>query len=131
MLHAAAPTRAPPPAAPTKSQLAPELLPPDAVPPTPTPTPGPNAPRSPLPPTPGAAGGTAGAPGPAPTEGQPELQAAVVAGLEASKAAVADALGREARAMLLRRVSLADGGAEAKLGQLASALTLFIESDAA
>lgn len=32
--------------------------------------------------------------------------------------------------MLLRRVSLADGGAEAKLGQLASALTLFIESDA-
>jgi hypothetical protein len=31
--------------------------------------------------------------------------------------------------MLLRRVSLADATAEQKLGQLSSALTLFIESD--
>jgi hypothetical protein len=67
---------------------------------------------------------------PAPTEGQPEQQAAVIAGLAGAKEAVAEILGREARAMLLRRVSLADGTAEQKLGQLSNALTLFIESDA-
>jgi hypothetical protein len=54
----------------------------------------------------------------------------VVAGLDAAREAVAATLGREARAMLLRRVSLADASAEQKLGQLSSALTLFIESDA-
>ena len=187
-------------------QLVPELLPPDAIPPTPSPAPLSPAPRSPAPGGPGQDGDAA--PASSPTDGQPELQAAVAAGLEAAKDAVATVLGREARAMLLvscccalcllpvvclclrlvlsgsayaqsackwlpvvdatahgascvgrpgvctptcctalrvlttlhppcphrllmqRRVSLADTTAEAKLGQLASALTLFIESDA-
>lgn len=110
------------------TQLAPELLPPDAVPPTPSPAPAASpALRSPAPAA--TPGGTARR-GPSPTEGQPDLQAAVLAGLESAKEEVAEVLGREARAMLLRRVSLADVTAEAKLGQLASALTLFIESDA-
>lgn len=81
-------------------QLAPELLPPDALPPTPSPAPLSPAPRSPAP---GAGGTTDGeaAPASSPTDGQPELQAAVAAGLEAAKDAVATVLGREARAMLL------------------------------
>jgi hypothetical protein len=61
--------------------------------------------------------------------GRPEQLAGVAAGLDEAKAAVGSILGREARAMLLRRVSLADATAEQKLGQLSSALTLFIESD--
>ncbi|PRW39299.1 impaired sucrose induction 1 [Chlorella sorokiniana] len=109
------------------TQLVPELLPPDALPPTPSPAPLSPAPRSPAP---GATMDAETAPASSPTDGQPELQAAVAAGLEAAKDAVATVLGREARAMLLRRVSLVDTTAEAKLGQLASALTLFIESDA-
>ncbi|KAI3431584.1 hypothetical protein D9Q98_004634 [Chlorella vulgaris] len=102
------------------TQLVPDLLPPDALPPP-----------SPSPATPGASAPTPRARlRPAPTEGQPEQQAAVIAGLAGAKEAVAEILGREARAMLLRRVSLADGTAEQKLGQLSNALTLFIESDA-
>jgi hypothetical protein len=99
-------------------QLVPELLPPDALPP---PTPGHPPPTPGAPPSPSKL--------PAPTEGQPEQQAAVKAGLERAKDAVAATLGREARSMLLRRVSLGDASAEQKLGQLSSALTLFIESD--
>lgn len=80
-------------------QLVPELLPPDAIPPTPSPAPLSPAPRSPAP---GGPGGDAdAAPASSPTDGQPELQAAVAAGLEAAKDAVATVLGREARAMLL------------------------------
>ena len=58
------------------------------------------------------------------------MAAAVLAALDGAKAAVTDTLGREVWSMLQRRISLSDVSAEAKLGQLSSALTLFIESDA-
>ncbi len=80
-------------------QLVPELLPPDALPPTPSPAPLSPAPRSPAP-GPSSSDADA-APAGSPTDGQPELQAAVAEGLEAAKDAVATVLGREARAMLL------------------------------
>lgn len=101
-------------------QLVPDLLPPDARPP---PSPALTSTPRPGPPTPGPAG-------PAPCEGQPEATAAVLAALEGAKSAVTEVLGREVWSMLQRRISLSDISAEAKLGQLSSALTLFIESDA-
>lgn len=75
------------------------------------------------------AGATPGVQRPAPTEGRPEQAEAVLAALDAAKGVVAEVLGREARAMLLRRVSLADGAASSKLAQLANALNLFISPD--
>ena len=95
----------------------PELLPAEAVPP-PTPAPAGSAPLTPQPPAPAADSGGGRT---APTDGLPEQQAEVLAGLEAAKATVGTVLGREARAMLLRRVSLADSApAGQKLGQLAA-----------
>ncbi len=101
-------------------QLVPDLLPPEARPPT---SPAPSSTPRPGPPTPGPAE-------PAPCEGQPEAAAAVLAALDGARAAVTGTLGREVWSMLQRRISLSDVSAEAKLGQLSSALTLFIESDA-
>ena len=57
----------------------------------------------------------------------PLPQAAAWKALAGAREAVAAALGREARAMLLRRIPLDDPSAERKLGDLASAMSIFVE----
>ncbi|PSC73321.1 impaired sucrose induction 1 [Micractinium conductrix] len=105
-------------------QLVPELLPRDALPP---PSPAPASPAPLLgPPSPPPGGRHS-----PPPAASPEAAAAVLAALAGAKAAVADSLGREVLAMLQRRILLGDASAEAKLGQLSAALTLFIESEGA
>ena len=112
------------PPLPVDVQLVPELLPRDALPP---PSPAPASPAPLLgPPSPPPGGRHS-----PPPAASPEAAAAVLAALAGAKAAVADSLGREVLAMLQRRILLGDASAEAKLGQLSAALTLFIESEGA
>lgn len=99
------------------THLAPALLPDDVL---PAPTPGGSM----------ASSGATSAPPPpdAPLPaGLDSSQAAAWRALQGAKDVVAAQLGREARAMLLRRIPLGDPSAERKLGDLASAMSIFVE----